>query len=69
MAEGSDPGELLKPFPSERMTMWPVSPKLNSPKNDSPDLLDPIQEPEALAEGDVVRANEGEPDEEPTNSE
>jgi putative SOS response-associated peptidase YedK len=66
--KGPNPGELLKPYPSERMAMWPVSPKLNSPKNDSPDLLEPIEEPDAAAEGDVVRANEGEPDREPTNS-
>jgi hypothetical protein len=50
------------------MTMWPVSPKLNSPKNDSADLLEPIQEPNAPAESDVERANEGEPEREPTNS-
>jgi hypothetical protein len=51
------------------MTMWPVSPKLNSPKNDSPDLLDPIEEPEAPVGGQVERANEGRPEREPTNSE
>ena len=38
--------ELLKPYPSERMILWPVSPKLNSPKNDSPDLLEPVPEPD-----------------------
>jgi hypothetical protein len=51
------------------MTIMPVSPKLNTPKNDSPDLLEPIEEPDAPAEGDLVRANEGEPEREPTNSE
>ena len=66
--KGPNPGELLKPYPSVRMTMWPVSPKLNSPKNDSADLLEPIQEPNAPAESDVERANEGEPEREPTNS-
>ena len=41
------------------MVMWPVSPKLNSPKNDSPDLLDKFEEP--AVEGEPVeRANEGE---------
>jgi putative SOS response-associated peptidase YedK len=58
--KGPNPKELLKPYPAERMTMWPVSPKLNSPKNDSPDLLEPIEEPHASAEGEVERANEGE---------
>ena len=45
--KGADPADLLKPFPAERMIMWPVSPKLNSPKNDSPDLLDQFDEPTA----------------------
>jgi hypothetical protein len=49
------------------MTMWPVSPKLNTPKNDSPDLLDPIDEPDGAGEL-VERVNEGEPEREPTNS-
>ena len=69
MAEGSDPGELLRPYAAERMTMWPVSPKLNSPKNDGPDLLEPIEERDAAQDGDVVGANAGAPDREPTNSE
>jgi len=68
--KGPNSRELLKPYPAERMTMWPVSPKLNSPKNDSPELLEPFEEPEAAAaEGEVERTNEGEPEREPTNSE
>ena len=61
---GPDPADLLKPFPADGMVMWPVSPKLNSPKNDSADLLDEF-EPDEPIEG----ANEGEADREPTNSE
>ena len=34
---------LLRPYPLERMELWPVSTKVNSPKNDGPDLLDPLQ--------------------------
>jgi putative SOS response-associated peptidase YedK len=67
--KGPNPKELLKPYAAERMTMWPVSPKLNSPKNDSPDLLEPIEEPASSATGDIERANEGAPDREPANSE
>lgn len=37
-----DPADLLKPFPAELMTMWPISSKVGSPKNDTPDILDPI---------------------------
>jgi putative SOS response-associated peptidase YedK len=65
--KGPDPGELLKPFPSERMTMWPVSPQLNNVKNDSEDLLEPIEQADAPSDGEVVRANEGVPEREPTN--
>jgi putative SOS response-associated peptidase YedK len=65
--KGPNSKELLKPFPAELMTMWPVSPDLNSPKNDRPDLLDPIEEPEGDG-GPVKRADEGDADREPTNS-
>jgi hypothetical protein len=44
-------------------------PKAQFTEDDSPDLLEPIEEPDAPAEGDLVRANEGEPEREPTNSE
>jgi putative SOS response-associated peptidase YedK len=66
--KGPNPQELLKPYPADEMTMWPVSPKLNSPKNDSPDLLEPIANPDGAGEP-VERANEGAPQREPTNSE
>lgn len=33
---------VLHPYPSARMAAHPVSPKVNSPKNDSPDLIEPI---------------------------
>jgi hypothetical protein len=26
------------------MTMWPISSKVGSPKNDTPDILDPLEE-------------------------
>ncbi len=35
-----DPSDLLKPFPPELMTMWPINKKVGSPKNDTPDILD-----------------------------
>jgi putative SOS response-associated peptidase YedK len=65
--KGPDPQNLLKPFPSERMIMWPVSPKLNSPNNDSPDLLEPIEEANGVGEPGE-RVDDGEPEHEPTNS-
>jgi putative SOS response-associated peptidase YedK len=35
-----DPCDLLISHPSERMTMWPISKRVNKPENDDPSLLD-----------------------------
>lgn len=37
-----DPHDLMKPFPAELMTMWPIGPNVGSPRNDTADILDPI---------------------------
>jgi putative SOS response-associated peptidase YedK len=34
--------DLLRPFPAEEMTAYPVSPLVNSSKNDSPELIEPV---------------------------
>jgi hypothetical protein len=34
-----DPHDLLITFPSEPMKMWPISKRVNSPRNDDEDLL------------------------------
>jgi putative SOS response-associated peptidase YedK len=39
---------LLRPFPEERLRAYPISPRVNSVKNDDPALLDPV-----MAEGGV----------------
>jgi hypothetical protein len=44
-----DPRDLLKAFPSELLTMWPLSTRVNTPKNDDPDLLVPFVEASAEA--------------------
>jgi putative SOS response-associated peptidase YedK len=36
----ADPRELLITYPSEPMTMWPISTRVNSPDNDDASLLD-----------------------------
>lgn len=36
--------KLLVPCPAEGMTVWPVSPRVNSAANDEPSLLEPWQE-------------------------
>lgn len=52
LGEEPDPRELLRPFPAEPMTMWPVSTRVNSPKNDDADLLAPALEADAAAPPD-----------------
>jgi putative SOS response-associated peptidase YedK len=37
-----DPYDLLRIFPSEPMRMWPISKRVNSPRNDDEDLLTEI---------------------------
>lgn len=37
-----DPNDLLVPYPSELMTIWPISRRVNSPANDDPSVLDPL---------------------------
>jgi len=35
---------MLRPYSSERMTMWPVDRRVGNVRNDSPDLFEPIRE-------------------------
>jgi putative SOS response-associated peptidase YedK len=37
-----DPRDLLVPFPSDLMTMWPISTRVNKPDNDDRSLLEPV---------------------------
>jgi hypothetical protein len=39
---GPDPRDLLRPFPADLMRMWPISTRVNAPRNDDPDLLEPV---------------------------
>jgi putative SOS response-associated peptidase YedK len=43
----ADAADLLKPFPAGPMTMWPISTRVNSPRNDDADLLTPLAQPDA----------------------
>jgi hypothetical protein len=52
-----NPADLLKPYPADVMTMWSVSPRVNSVKNDAPELLERIKENQD-ATGEVERVNE-----------
>jgi putative SOS response-associated peptidase YedK len=40
-----DPRDLLITYPSEAMTMWAISTRVNKPENDDPSLLDRVEEP------------------------
>ena len=44
-----DPHDLLVPFPSEPMTIWPISRRVNSPDNDDERLLEEISPPVDIA--------------------
>ena len=41
LGEEPDPRDLMKPFPSEPMRMWPISTRVNKPENDDPSIVDP----------------------------
>jgi putative SOS response-associated peptidase YedK len=41
-----DPHDLLISYPSEPMTMWPISIRVNKPENDDPSILDRAPGPE-----------------------
>ena len=40
LGEEEDPRELMLPFPSQAMRMWPISTRVNKPENDDPSVLD-----------------------------
>ena len=45
----TDPHDLLAPFPSDLLAMWPISKRVNSPDNDDERLLDEIPLPSNTA--------------------
>ena len=38
-----DPRDLLVPFPSELMKIWPISTRVNKPDNDDEGILEPVE--------------------------
>lgn len=40
----TDPAELIRPYPAHLMKMWPISTRVNSPRNDDPEILQPVDE-------------------------
>ncbi len=49
-----DPRDLLAPFPCEPMTIWPISTRVNAPRNDSEDILERV-DPFAARSGSDLR--------------
>ena len=43
LSDEYDPHDLMRPFPSEPMRMWPISTRVNKPENDDPSILEPIE--------------------------
>jgi putative SOS response-associated peptidase YedK len=43
LGDEPDPHELIRPFPSEAMRMWPISTRVNKPENDDATILDPVE--------------------------
>jgi SOS response associated peptidase (SRAP) len=41
-SEDGDLKALLKPFPADQMRIWEISPRVNSPENNDPGIIDPI---------------------------
>jgi putative SOS response-associated peptidase YedK len=43
LSEEPDPSDLMRPYPSEPMRMWPISTRVNKPENDDLSILEPIE--------------------------
>jgi putative SOS response-associated peptidase YedK len=43
LGEEPDPNDLMHPFPSDLMRMWPISTRVNKPENDDQSILEPIE--------------------------
>jgi putative SOS response-associated peptidase YedK len=43
LSEEAEPNDLMRPFPSELMRMWPISTRVNKPENDDPSIIEPIE--------------------------
>ncbi len=43
LSDEPDPRDLMVPFPTEPMRMWPISTRVNKPENDDSSILEPIK--------------------------
>jgi putative SOS response-associated peptidase YedK len=43
LGEEADPADLIRPYPADDMTAWPVSTRVNKADNDDAAMLDPVE--------------------------
>jgi putative SOS response-associated peptidase YedK len=43
LGDEPDRHDLMRPYPAERMRMWPISTRVNKPENDDPSIVEPIE--------------------------
>jgi putative SOS response-associated peptidase YedK len=43
LSDEPDPRDLMRPFPSEAMRMWPISTRVNKPENDDASIVEPVE--------------------------
>jgi len=43
LGEELDPRDLMRPFSTHLMRMWPISTRVNKPDNDDPSIIEPIE--------------------------
>jgi putative SOS response-associated peptidase YedK len=43
LGDEPDPADLMRPFPTELMRIWPISTRVNKPENDDPSIVDPME--------------------------
>jgi putative SOS response-associated peptidase YedK len=44
LGKETDPSDLIRPYPADEMMTWPVSRRVNTPKNDDPTILDRVED-------------------------
>ena len=47
-----DPASLIRPYPADEMTVWPVSTRMNRPGNDNPGIFDRVEFSQSLEASD-----------------
>ena len=43
LSDEPDPRQLMRPFLTALMRMWPISTRVNKPANDDPSIVEPVE--------------------------